>query len=134
MTSDVEQGVEQSQKGGTSGSATTDVDASLMEDVHIDDSKVLTESALPQGKDEQAPQKDTKTLTQRLQKFYGRYEFLILLIVVVLLARAYPPLGAKYLAPKITATWIAVWYIFCKFLRACCSEESTQRQLRRVFS
>jgi sodium/bile acid cotransporter 7 len=29
-----------------------------------------------------------------------------------LLARAYPPLGAVYLAPEITATWIAVIFIF----------------------
>jgi len=46
------------------------------------------------------------------KKFYVANEFLILIILVILLARAYPPIGAIYLAPKITATWIAVMFIF----------------------
>ena len=48
----------------------------------------------------------------KLVDFYFTYEFLILVVVVILLARAYPPLGAVYLAPDITATWIAVIFIF----------------------
>ncbi|EJK44311.1 hypothetical protein THAOC_37158, partial [Thalassiosira oceanica] len=43
---------------------------------------------------------------------YAKHSFLILVIVAILVAYAYPPLGAKYLAPDITATWIAVMFIF----------------------
>lgn len=50
----------------------------------------------------------------RLIDFYWANEFLILIVVVILLARAYPPLGAEYLYPQITATWIAVVFIFSK--------------------
>jgi sodium/bile acid cotransporter 7 len=49
---------------------------------------------------------------QRAKGFYWDNEFLILVVVAILLARAYPPLGATYLAPEITATWIAVVFIF----------------------
>ena len=52
------------------------------------------------------------TFRQKLAKFYNEYELLILFAVVTLLAKAYPPLGAKYLLPQITAKWIAVVFIF----------------------
>jgi hypothetical protein len=48
-------------------------------------------------------------------QFYQQYEFLILIIISICLARAYPPLGAEYLQPQITSTWIAVVFIFCKW-------------------
>jgi hypothetical protein len=51
---------------------------------------------------------------RKLLDFYHEYDVLILLVTVILLAYAYPPLGADYLEPQITATWIAVMYIFCK--------------------
>jgi hypothetical protein len=46
---------------------------------------------------------------------YAKNSFLILVVLAVLLALAYPPLGAVYLAPEITATWIAVIFIFGTF-------------------
>uniref|UniRef100_A0A7S4N788 Sodium/bile acid cotransporter n=1 Tax=Odontella aurita TaxID=265563 RepID=A0A7S4N788_9STRA len=49
---------------------------------------------------------------RRWCKFYNANSFLVLVLVVILLAYAYPPLGAVYLAPQITATWIAVMFIF----------------------
>ncbi|CAB9510746.1 bile acid cotransporter 7 [Seminavis robusta] len=52
------------------------------------------------------------TCWERFVKFYWANEFVILIVIVILLARAYPPLGAVYLAPHITATWIAVVFIF----------------------
>eukprot|EP00522_Entomoneis_paludosa_P010507 CAMPEP_0172447304 /NCGR_PEP_ID=MMETSP1065-20121228/6634_1 /TAXON_ID=265537 /ORGANISM="Amphiprora paludosa, Strain CCMP125" /LENGTH=423 /DNA_ID=CAMNT_0013198567 /DNA_START=174 /DNA_END=1445 /DNA_ORIENTATION=+ len=52
------------------------------------------------------------SFTARLCDFYWQNEFLILVICAICLARAYPPLGAEYLAPDITATWIAVCIIF----------------------
>jgi len=50
--------------------------------------------------------------------FYEEYEFLLLIVLAIALAKAYPPLGTDYLAPKITATWVAVIFIFGK---KCCS-------------
>jgi solute carrier family 10 (sodium/bile acid cotransporter), member 7 len=49
---------------------------------------------------------------RKFVKFYWEQEFIILIVLAILLAYAYPPLGATYLAPQITATWIAVIYIF----------------------
>ena len=49
---------------------------------------------------------------QRLVTFYFGNEFLILVVTAILLARAYPPIGADYLVPEITATWLAVCIIF----------------------
>jgi len=43
---------------------------------------------------------------------FEKYSLLILIAMAVSLAKAYPPLGAKYLAPQITSTWIAVMFIF----------------------
>ena len=48
----------------------------------------------------------------RILNFYFDNEFLILVVAAILLARAYPPLGAEYLVPEITATWLAVCIIF----------------------
>lgn len=39
-------------------------------------------------------------------------EFVILILISIALARAFPPLGAEYLQPQITASWIAVIIIF----------------------
>ena len=53
-----------------------------------------------------------KRLYQKWQAIYAKNSFLILVVIAILLAYAYPPLGATYLAPQITATWIAVMFIF----------------------
>jgi sodium/bile acid cotransporter 7 len=44
--------------------------------------------------------------------FYFSNQFPLHIILAIVLARAYPPLGAEYLQPDITATWIAVAIIF----------------------
>ena len=44
--------------------------------------------------------------------FYHKNDFSIHILVAIGLARAYPPLGAEYLAPDITAKWLAVCIIF----------------------
>ena len=49
---------------------------------------------------------------KRFVTFYGDNEFLILIVLSICLAKAYPPLGAQYLANEITASWIAVIIIF----------------------
>lgn len=53
----------------------------------------------------------------KLCNFYNANSFLIGVVIAILLARAYPPLGAVYVYPQITATWIAVVFIFCKYER-----------------
>ena len=47
-----------------------------------------------------------------MKNFYVTNQFLILVILGIGLAAVYPPVGAIYLAPKITATWVAVMFIF----------------------
>jgi solute carrier family 10 (sodium/bile acid cotransporter), member 7 len=55
----------------------------------------------------------TKTAWQRrLASFYWANEFLILVVISIALAYAYPPLGADHVQPDITATWLAVIFIF----------------------
>jgi sodium/bile acid cotransporter 7 len=49
---------------------------------------------------------------KRLVAFLHANDFLVLVVLAILLARAYPPLGAIYLYPKITADWLAVAIIF----------------------
>jgi hypothetical protein len=52
----------------------------------------------------------------RLVAFYFKNEFLIMILLAIALAKAYPPLGADYLKPEITATWVSVVIIFGKLV------------------
>ncbi len=54
----------------------------------------------------------SSSFKQKFVEFYNAYEILILFVAAIFIARAYPPLGAKYLFPQITAKWIAVVFIF----------------------
>jgi len=67
-------------------------------------------------------------------KFYSANSFLILVVVAICLARAYPPLGADYLQPQITATWIAVIIIFTLSGLSLKSEELTKAFTRLRFN
>lgn len=69
---------------------------------------------MPQNNDENN-KNDAPSKWQRLVDFYWENEFVILVVLVILLARAYPPLGAEYLAEEITASWIAVIFIFSEY-------------------
>jgi sodium/bile acid cotransporter 7 len=60
-------------------------------------------------------------LCKRATAFYFANEFIVLVIISIILAKAYPPLGADYLKPQITASWIAVILIFCKFCLGKCT-------------
>lgn len=57
-----------------------------------------------------------QSLPQRIRKhataFLKKNSFVLLILLAILLAYAYPPLGAVYLAPQITAGWISVVLIF----------------------
>lgn len=72
-------------------------------------------STMAPSPNEQEQDENKPTCWQRSVQFYWDNEFVILIVVVILLARAYPPLGAVYLAPQITATWIAVVFIFGRY-------------------
>jgi hypothetical protein len=48
-------------------------------------------------------------------EFFNAYDFPILLLAAIGVAKAAPEFGAVHLAPQYTATWIAVALIFCKF-------------------
>jgi sodium/bile acid cotransporter 7 len=65
---------------------------------------------------EETEEEEEKSRLQRLLQslfaFYVTNQFPIHIMLSILLARAYPPLGADYLQPDITATWIAVTIIF----------------------
>jgi len=62
--------------------------------------------------DEPEPPTGIRAFAACVWNLYTKNSFLLLLLTAILLAYAYPPLGAKYLAPKVTATWIAVVLIF----------------------
>jgi len=65
-----------------------------------------------QTQQEQAKLPFHKRLYHKWLKVYHKNSFLILVSLAILFAYAYPPLGAIYVAPHITATWIAVIFIF----------------------
>lgn len=67
-------------------------------------------------------------------KFYWDNEFLALVLLSILLAYAYPPLGGRYLAPHITATWIAVFLIFLLSGISLKSEELSKAFQRLKFN
>jgi hypothetical protein len=48
--------------------------------------------------------------------FFIAYDFPILLLAAIGVAKAAPEFGAVHLAPQYTATWIAVALIFCKYV------------------
>jgi solute carrier family 10 (sodium/bile acid cotransporter), member 7 len=58
------------------------------------------------------PPSRCRSFWRQVAAFYWEHEFLILIIASIGLARAYPPLGAIYVAPDITASWVAVVFIF----------------------
>jgi sodium/bile acid cotransporter 7 len=53
-----------------------------------------------------------RRIWNRWWQFYFNNDFVVMIVIAILLAKAYPPLGADYLQPQITSTWIAVVFIF----------------------
>ena len=58
--------------------------------------------------------RDPPTCKQLLWELYEKERLLLEVTVAIILAYLYPPLGAIYLFPEITAHWIAVIIIFCE--------------------
>lgn len=75
-----------------------------------------------------------KRAWSRWWQFYNKNSFLILVVIVILLAYAYPPLGAVYVYPQITATWIAVIFIFVMAGLGLKTEELSKALQRVVFN
>ena len=73
-----------------------------------------------------------KRLLHKAGRIYHQNSFLILVTCAILLAYAYPPLGAIYVAPQITATWIAVIFIFILAGMGIHTEEFS-KALQRVY-
>ena len=61
---------------------------------------------------EPTPQPPKATCCTYLRGILSAYSFLFLVATAILLAYVYPPLGATYLHPSITANWVAVLFIF----------------------
>jgi solute carrier family 10 (sodium/bile acid cotransporter), member 7 len=74
------------------------------------------------------------TTTSRVVTVIRDNEFLVLILAAIALARAYPPLGADYLKPDITATWIAVFLIFIVAGLGLKTEEFNQAFQRLYFN
>jgi sodium/bile acid cotransporter 7 len=94
--------------------------ASETQSIPLETGKATDESTCVEIKDD-VPEDDAKDTSEeavwrRLIKsfiaFLWANDFLVLVVLAIVLARAYPPLGAIYLAPQITADWIAVAIIF----------------------
>lgn len=85
-----------------------DVSSKLMKLVNPE----TIEEPADESENEPAPPTGIRVFGACLCTFYTKNSFLVLLLLAILLAYAYPPLGATYLAPKVTATWIAVMIIF----------------------
>ncbi|KAL3799063.1 hypothetical protein ACHAW5_008958 [Stephanodiscus triporus] len=75
-----------------------------------------------------------KRLYHKWLRIYHQNSFLILVTLAILLAYAYPPLGAVYLKPKITAKWIAVILIFFMAGMGIKTEEFSKAFLRGYFN
>jgi len=88
------------------------------DDVNVNktqDETSKTPSSSNDGTDDNADDEDQPCHTKVWNwwcTFYANNEFVILVVIVICLARLYPPLGANYLQPQITSTWIAVLFIF----------------------
>ena len=61
---------------------------------------------------EAAEEKKQGCCDHKITKFYLKHSFLINAVLAILLALANPPFAENYLAPKVTAGWVAVIFIF----------------------
>ncbi len=68
-----------------------------------------------QGGTRREENEETRSWKERLAHIYQKEGLLIEVSIAILLAKIYPRLGAELLYPELTAHWIAVVIIFCKF-------------------
>ena len=97
---------------------TTDQKPNEMVETNLNDENTQKEEEEEEEDDSKSDEKVAscwKKFWDRWCKFYAENEFVLLVIAAILIAKAYPPLGANYLQPEILSTWIAVIFIFRKF-------------------
>jgi hypothetical protein len=87
------------------------------DEYHKEDEEKLSPPSSPPT--EQQPPPPPKSVLQKMISFYWEYQFLIHILMAIGAARIYPRLGKDFLAPQITATWIAVILMFCTYLLSC---------------
>jgi hypothetical protein len=75
-------------------------------------------ASLKSRENEEPAESQRPSCSSQFWKIYTQYEFLILIVIGICVAKAYPPLGAEYVHPEITANWVAVMFIFCKYCSA----------------
>jgi sodium/bile acid cotransporter 7 len=110
---------ERSKEEEASMTHTNEKNEKMNETTTSDDEIKKTERApTPTTNDEEAAAEEIESpglcqrIWNRLWLFYNNNDFIVQIVIAILLARAYPPLGAEYLQPEITSTWIAVIFIF----------------------
>jgi solute carrier family 10 (sodium/bile acid cotransporter), member 7 len=102
-----------SESSATSVSPTTAVTSEKKDGIALSaDIESKTVRFNKQHEDDAVESPEQKSLCRKLCDFYWKQEFLILVVIAIPLARAYPNLGADYLRPKYSATWGAVCLIF----------------------
>jgi hypothetical protein len=74
--------------------------------------QAATTTTTKEESEQQQDDQPDQGCAKRFWEFYWENEFIILVILAILLAKVYPPLGGEYLQPDITSTWIAVMFIF----------------------
>ena len=91
-------------------------------DIHNDTAKVEAVEEALKGTGEKKMNKKYNPnrsiqgrLYELLRNVVHKYKIVFFMILSIIIARAYPPLGGTYLAPHITSSWIAVMIIFSKF-------------------
>eukprot|EP00537_Pseudo-nitzschia_pungens_P018779 CAMPEP_0172408862 /NCGR_PEP_ID=MMETSP1061-20121228/76070_1 /TAXON_ID=37318 /ORGANISM="Pseudo-nitzschia pungens, Strain cf. pungens" /LENGTH=591 /DNA_ID=CAMNT_0013145005 /DNA_START=560 /DNA_END=2335 /DNA_ORIENTATION=- len=112
------------------GSSTEEDAGSKAESKAAGEEDAAAAAAAAEGEEE--PKK--KTFFEKLSAFYWKNEFLALILLAILVAKAYPPLGAIHLVPKITSTWIAVMFIFLLAGLGLKTEEFTKAFQRCYFN
>ena len=85
----------------------------------VEESVKPDETPVATGNDNEEPsaeEESSQSYFQRLKEIvanlWNTHSFLMMVIIAIIAASIYPPLGATYVYPEYTATWIAVLIIF----------------------
>ncbi|CAB9523234.1 bile acid cotransporter 7 [Seminavis robusta] len=82
----------------------------------------------------EVPRSLEQTICDGIVDFLRTNSFVIKAGLAICLAKLYPPLGAIYLCPQITATWLAVIFIFCMAGLSLQSKEFARAATRLWFN
>mmetsp|Transcript_11381 Transcript_11381/g.17090 ORF Transcript_11381/g.17090 Transcript_11381/m.17090 type:complete len:389 (-) Transcript_11381:51-1217(-) len=68
--------------------------------------------AIAETEEESEPKTIGQIIGDKVSGIWATHSFLVMVVFAIIIAWAYPPLGADYLQPQVTATWVAVMIIF----------------------